>query len=418
MFRKKRQRKWLPLAVAMVFGSFSLVSPMAPMGVISAQAAEPEVLVVVDAGHYTGYNPGVAGYTEGDWSMRQARADKEALESYGFAVLLTRDEAGNPGLYDRGQMAVRAGQSGKYAAVVFMSDHTDACEYDSTVSGVSAITSAHLSNSNMQLIQSVMQSVADEMNYVTGVTGIRGIETRMNPDGTDYYGVLRGAVSGVTSPSEAANGSVQYAFILEHGFHTSPAECLYMTTDSHIQAVAQAKARAFAEFFGKTAGKSEQVSVQNQTTSVFADVPCTPWTGTVRISGDTLNLRSTPDSDTGNNIICRLGDGNRITVLSETANQKYGDLWYYVQAGDQRGYVHSTWIMPDQIAGNAVVQSWTSVYADLSGRIRLQSCPDLGQGNQVQVLGRRVAEDGSNWYAIRIADRYVGYVPVANLLFN
>ncbi len=415
MILKKKRKKLLPVAIAAVISGLSF---LAPVTTLEAKAAEPEVLVIVDAGHYTGYNPGVAaGCTEGDWSMRQARADKEALESYGFAVLLTRDEAGNPGLYDRGQMAVRAGQSGKYAAVVFMSDHTDACEYDSTVSGVSAITSAHLSNSNMQLIQSVMQSVADEMNYVTGVTGIRGIETRMNPDGTDYYGVLRGAVSGVTSPSEAANGSVQYAFILEHGFHTSPAECLYMTTDSHIQAVAQAKARAFAEFFGKTAGKSEQVSVQNQTTSVSADVPCTPWTGTVRISGDTLNLRSAPNSD-DNNIIYRLGDGNRVTVLAETANARYGDVWYYVQAGDQRGYVHSTWILPDQIAGNAVVQSWTPVYADLSGRIRLQAWQSLGAGNQIQVLGRRVAEDGISWYAVRIADRYVGYVPVANLLFN
>lgn len=291
MFRRKRQRKWLPLAVAMMFGSFSFVSTVG-MGTTFAQAAEPEVLVVVDAGHYTGYNPGVAaGYTEGDWSMRQARADKTALESYGFQVVLTRDENSNPGLYDRGQMAVKAGQAGNYAAVVFMSDHTDACEYDSSVSGVSAITSAHLSNSNMQLIQSVMQSVADEMNFVTGVTGIRGIETRMNPDGTDYYGVLRGAVSGATSPSEAANKPVQYAFILEHGFHTNPAECLYMTTDSHIQAVAQAKARAFAAFFGK-ATKSPSESIQNQTTRVSADVPCTPWTGTVRISGDTLNLRS------------------------------------------------------------------------------------------------------------------------------
>lgn len=162
------------------------------------------ILVVIDPGHSSGYNQGcVSGYTEGDWSMEQALEDKAALEACGFSVILTRDREGNPGLYERGQMAVQ--NSAGYDAVVFMSNHTNA--YGDTqnpnASGVSAITSAYLSEKNTQLINTVMKAVADEMNQVTGVTDVKGIEVCQNFNGEDYYGVIRGSVSGARSLREA-----------------------------------------------------------------------------------------------------------------------------------------------------------------------------------------------------------------------
>lgn len=86
-----------------------------------------------------------------------------------------------------------------------MSNHTNS--YGDTqnpnASGVSAITSAYLSEKNTQLINTVMKAVADEMNQVTGVTDVKGIEVCQNFNGEDYYGVIRGSVSGARSLREA-----------------------------------------------------------------------------------------------------------------------------------------------------------------------------------------------------------------------
>lgn len=379
---------------------------------IVAQAAQSKILVVIDPGHTAYYNAGcVSGYYEGNWAMQQALYEKAALEAYGFDVIITRDANGNPGLYDRGQIAVK--NSAGYSAVVFMSNHTNAYgAYNPDASGVSAITSKYLSSSNTALIHKVMNAVAAEMNKTTGNTYVRGIETRLLDDGTDWYGVIRGSVSGSTSAAQAAAGPVQYSFILEHGFHTNVKECTYLSSDANIKSLAAAKAKAFAEFFGliPSSGSISSGSTSSSTTTTVTENQC--WNATVSVAeDDPLNMRSAANSDSSN-VVMQLGNGNRVTVLGEAVNAKYGDLWFYVLAGSQKGFVHSTYLVPDYILGAATSKSYTGVYAD-KGTTPLLAWPQLGPGNRVVVYSKE-----GDWYRVQIAGKYVGYVLASQLVLD
>ena len=85
-----------------------------------------KLLVVIDPGH-TGntYNAGaVKGYYESKAVYDLSLYEKTALEKRGIDVILTRERNQDPGLYERGQMAVKKGNG--YANVLFESNHTDA----------------------------------------------------------------------------------------------------------------------------------------------------------------------------------------------------------------------------------------------------------------------------------------------------
>ena len=68
-----------------------------------------KLLVVIDPGH-TGntYNAGaVKGYYESKAVYDLSLYEKTALEKRGIDVILTRERNQDPGLYERGQMAVK-----------------------------------------------------------------------------------------------------------------------------------------------------------------------------------------------------------------------------------------------------------------------------------------------------------------------
>ncbi len=377
------------------------------MPVQEAQAGteQSEVLVVIDPGHSSYYNAGcVGGYYEGNQMLTLAQYEKAALEASGFDVIITRTASENPGLYDRGQMAVH--NSAGYSAVVFMSNHTNAYgAYNPEACGVSAYTSPYLAKANTALIEKLLDAVADEMCKTTGNTYVRGIDTRLLENGADYYGVIRGSLSSATSAVQAAAGPVQYSFILEHGFHTNVKECTYLSNDANLKALAAAKARVFAEFFGQTSSNNSSSAA-----TTITENQC--WNATVSVAeNDPLNMRSAPNSDTSN-VVMQLGNGNRVTVLGEAVNDKYGDLWFYVLAGTQKGYVHSTYLVPDSILGAATSKSYNWVYAD-KGTTSLQAWPQLGTGNRVVVYTKE-----GDWYRVQIAGKYVGYVKASQLVLD
>ena len=82
------------------------------------------ITVVIDPGHYTGYNKGVtAGYYEGNAVFKLAQYLKEELQSDTdqIKVAMTKNTmAENPGVFARGQFAVNNG------ATVFLSMHSNA----------------------------------------------------------------------------------------------------------------------------------------------------------------------------------------------------------------------------------------------------------------------------------------------------
>lgn len=85
----------------------------------------------------------------------------------------TRERNQDPGLYERGQMAVKKGNG--YANVLFESNHTDA--FNGKACGVTVVRSAHLPGSE-KLAEKMIDAIVKVMKPSTGITYNRGVVTR------------------------------------------------------------------------------------------------------------------------------------------------------------------------------------------------------------------------------------------------
>ena len=211
--------------------------------------------IVIDPGHYTGYNKGVAaGYYEGNAVYKLAQYLKEELQSGTdqVEVIMTKATlAENPAVFDRGQLAVKNG------ATVFLSLHSnavaDTAKYEKAY-GVSVYRSLFLPDSE-DLGKKLADAVVAVMAPETGVTYSRGVLTlKSDTTGKDYYGVIRGAVNSAGTAAQASAGTVRHAFIIEHGFHTNSRECAFLAVDDNLKKIAKAEANTIKEHFGIIAG--------------------------------------------------------------------------------------------------------------------------------------------------------------------
>ena len=264
-----------------------------------------KLLVVIDPGHTDNtYNAGaVKGYYESKAVYDLSLYEKAALEKRGIDVILTRDRNQNPGLYERGQMAVKKGRG--YANVVFESNHSNA--FNGKAYGVTIIRSAHLPSSE-KLADRMIDAIVKVMKPSTGITYNRGVTTKTQSNGADWYGVIRGAVSGEVSQKQAQNGPVHYDYIVEHGFHDNQKECQFLSKQENLKAIAEAKAAVIADYFGiGDKGQSEnqgsqsdknnqnsQNSQNNQSIDTDSSAQNKKTSYLVRVSIDNLNIRQSP----------------------------------------------------------------------------------------------------------------------------
>ena len=264
-----------------------------------------KLLVVIDPGHTDNtYNAGaVKGYYESKAVYDLSLYEKAALEKRGIDVILTRDRNQNPGLYERGQMAVKKGRG--YANVVFESNHSNA--FNGKAYGVTIIRSAHLPSSE-KLADRMIDAIVKVMKPSTGITYNRGVTTKTQSNGADWYGVIRGAVSGATTQGKAQNGPVRYDYIVEHGFHDNQKECRFLSKQESLKAIAEAKAAVIADYFGiSDKGQSvnqgsqsdknnqnSQNSQNKQSTDTDSSTQNKKKSYLVRVSIDNLNIRQSP----------------------------------------------------------------------------------------------------------------------------
>ena len=264
-----------------------------------------KLLVVIDPGHTDNtYNAGaVKGYYESKAVYDLSLYEKAALEKRGIDVILTRDRNQNPGLYERGQMAVKKGRG--YANVVFESNHSNA--FNGKAYGVTIIRSAHLPSSE-KLADRMIDAIVKVMKPSTGITYNRGVTTKTQSNGADWYGVIRGAVSGATTQGKAQNGPVRYDYIVEHGFHDNQKECRFLSKQENLKAIAEAKAAVIADYFGiSDKGQSvnqgsqsdknnqnSQNSQNKQSTDTDSSTQNKKKSYLVRVSIDNLNIRQAP----------------------------------------------------------------------------------------------------------------------------
>ena len=264
-----------------------------------------KLLVVIDPGHTDNtYNAGaVKGYYESKAVYDLSLYEKAALEKRGIDVILTRDRNQNPGLYERGQMAVKKGRG--YANVVFESNHSNA--FNGKAYGVTIIRSAHLPSSE-KLANRMIDAIVKVMKPSTGITYNRGVTTKTQSNGADWYGVIRGAVSGATTQGQAKNGPVRYDYIVEHGFHDNQKECQFLSKQENLKAIAEVKAAVIADYFGiSDKGQSvnqgsqsdknnqnNQNSQNKQSTDTDSSTQNKKKSYLVRVSIDNLNIRQAP----------------------------------------------------------------------------------------------------------------------------
>lgn len=255
-----------------------------------------KLLVVIDPGH-TGntYNAGaVKGYYESKAVYDLSLYEKAALEKRGIDVIMTRERNQDPGLYERGQMAVKKGRG--YANVVFESNHSNA--FNGKAYGVTIIRSAHLPSSE-KLADRMIDAIVKVMKPSTGVTYNRGVTTKIQSNGADWYGVIRGAVSGATTQGQAKNGPVRYDYIVELGFHDNQKECQFLSKQENLKAIAEAKAAVIADYFGirdkgQSGNQGSQGGQHEQGTDTDSPVQNKKTPYLVRIRTDTLNIRKLP----------------------------------------------------------------------------------------------------------------------------
>lgn len=189
--------------------------------------------IVIDPGHYEGYNPGICpGYYEGNTMLTLSFLLGDNLKCRGANVLYTRTtNEQNPSLAERGRMAADAD--------LFISMHSDAGAPEAR--GVTSYYSVQQPFSQ-PLAESIGMAAAGAMP-----TPFRGTIARPypnNPD-MDYYGVIRAAVA----------AGAKNAFIIEHGFHTNPEDCAILSDPDALERIAQAETMVIADYFGLLSGR-------------------------------------------------------------------------------------------------------------------------------------------------------------------
>lgn len=196
--------------------------------------------ITIDPGHdhQSNVSPTDSKYIEGVQMFKLAGYLATELRAYGIDVEITRKAiTDNPTLSSRGKLA------GTNNSDLFISLHSNApgTRKDGTVDTTITGTCIYYS-----LTDAGNKALADKLGAViSSAMGhkYRGSMTRAystaRPD-RDYYGVIR----------SAAENGCKAAYLIEHGFHTCPADIAYLMSDSNLKTLAKAEADVIAAHFG------------------------------------------------------------------------------------------------------------------------------------------------------------------------
>lgn len=200
------------------------------------------IVVIIDPGH-GGENAGAiyGGYIEKTLTLNTALAMKEELEKYqGVEVYLTRESDVCLDLGERAEFAEEKN------ADILLSLHYNMSEYHKLYGAecyVSAFGSYYAIGKDFSDIE--MELLTDEGLYD------RGVKTRLNSRGTDYYGIIR---SGTAKKIPTV--------IIEHCHLDQENDKTYIDHNTWPQKYGVIDATAVAKYFGL---KSEELSVDYST---------------------------------------------------------------------------------------------------------------------------------------------------------
>ncbi len=193
-----------------------------------------KLVIVLDPGH-GGENEGLThrGLVEKDMNLVTATAMRDELLQYdNVEVYITNPEKADMSLKERAQYADSVG------ADILISLHFNMSENHSMFGSEVWIPSKGLHHSKMHALGDCFMEQFDEMGFT-----LRGVKTRLNDKGLDYYGILRESTSlGIPS------------ILVEHGYADHLRDFDRVNDEADWKALGRSDATAVAKYFGLTSG--------------------------------------------------------------------------------------------------------------------------------------------------------------------
>ncbi len=189
-----------------------------------------KLVIVLDPGH-GGENEGLnhRGLVEKDMNLVTANAMRDELLQYdNVEVYITNPEKADMSLKARAQYADSVG------ADILISLHFNMSENHEMYGSEVWIPSLGLNHSKMHGLGDVFMEQFDEMGFT-----LRGVKTRLNDNGLDYYGILR----------ESTALGIQ-SILVEHGYADHLRDYDKVNDEADWKALGRSDATAVAKYFG------------------------------------------------------------------------------------------------------------------------------------------------------------------------
>ena len=262
--------------------------------------------VTLDPGHFQNHNAGaVVGYYEGNWTYEYAQILSLRLKARGVDVEITRKSiVDNPSLTARGTLAASNRSDLSYSI------HTNGAS-SSSAHGVSAFYPIKRPED-----KAFAQKWGEQVAALMG-TYMRGAQYREGKPGQDYYTVIQ----------SAANRNVWHVILMEHGFHSNPAECAWLMKPENQNALADLECNLICEWLG--VAKPSCGTDRSDKPILGQKMTSTP--------GDTLNVRV--DGAADKDKLGELPDGSIVDLLSLPK-----DGWIRIKSGNLEGWVNGTFL--------------------------------------------------------------------------
>lgn len=190
------------------------------------------VVIVLDPGH-GGSNEGLShrGLLEKDMNLVTACAMRDELLQYeNVEVYITNPEKADMSLKERAQYAESVG------ADILISLHFNMSEKHEMFGSEVWIPSAGQNYAQMHSLGDVFMEQFHELGFT-----LRGVKTRLNDDGLDYYGILRESTA-LEIPS----------ILVEHGYADHLRDYEKVNDEEDWQTLGRSDATAVAKYFGLT----------------------------------------------------------------------------------------------------------------------------------------------------------------------
>ncbi len=186
--------------------------------------------ICLDAGHYSRYNQSPANktYFESEAMWKLHLLQKKHLEAYGIEVILTRSN------FETDREVFSRGAAAK-GCDLFISSHSNA-----TSTGINETIDypvVYVALNGMG--NAIGEKLAACVESIMGTKQKGRIATREGNKNSDYYGVIRGAVSVGVVP-----------VLIEHSFHTQTAATNWLLNDANLDRLAKAEAETIANHYG------------------------------------------------------------------------------------------------------------------------------------------------------------------------